>query len=384
MLCVVDSEPTDIESLASRSTGIRGRIAEGASRRNVPLAAILVTIGCVFGVSLAIVMVWVLRTIVLYILVATFIAVLLAPAVSAMERRGVRRGLAAGIVFTGGLLSFAGLAFLFGVPLVNAVSHFSRKIPDLVSQAENGRGGIGHLLQRLHLQEWVQTNAPKLSTYATTISKPALSIGAAALSTLVSLLTIAVLSFYVLLELPKIWASILGLFPIDKAERADRAATEASRVVSGYVLGNALTSVIAGVVVFITLSILGVPFAPLLALWVGLVDLLPLIGGLLAGVPTVLIAFLHSPMAGIVALVVFLVFQQIENHVLNPIIMSRTVKMSPALVLLAVLAGAELGGRLHSGFGALIGALIGIPVGSALQVIVREIRNPGRLGSEAG
>jgi len=166
------------------------------------------------------------------------------------------------------------------------------------------------------------------------------------------------------------------MLPDTQAQRAARIASDASRSVSGYVLGNFVTSVIAGIIVFITLSILGVPFAPLLALWVALIDLLPLVGGLLAGVPTVLVAALHSPTAGIVMFIIFIVYQQVENHILNPIIMSKTVKMSPALVLLAALAGAVLGGKLHSGFGTLIGALIGIPVGSALQVVVREMRSP--------
>jgi len=362
------------------------RAMRAADRRDVPLPTILTAVAVVVGTCLAIVLVWTLRTIVLYVLVSTFIAVLLAPAVSAIERRGLRRGLATGIVFTLGILAFAGLAFLFGWPLVTAVDHFSRQAPHLVRQAEQGRGTLGHLLERFHLRHWVQTNAPKLSSYASSVAKPAFSVGAAALSTIVSLLTIAVLSAYILLELPKIWRALLGLVPASQARRVDKVARDASQAVSGYVLGNALTSIIAGLVVLVTLEALNVPFAPLLALWVALVDLLPLIGGLIAGVPTVIVALLHSVPAFIVTTVVFLVYQQIENHLLNPMIMSKTVKMQPALVLLAVLVGAALGGRLHSGFGTLIGALIGIPVGSALQVIIREMRLPPEvlLGADDG
>ncbi len=139
-------------------------------------------------------------------------------------------------------------------------------------------------------------------------------------------------------------------------------------------LGNFLTSVIAGVVVRGDPGLLGVPFAFLLGAFVALVDLLPLVGGLLAGVPVVVIAVIHSVPAGIVMLVVFLVYQQVENHVLNPVIMSRTVRLNPFWVLLAVLVGATLGGRSASDLGTFVGALIGIPVGGALQVVVREIR----------
>ena len=139
-------------------------------------------------------------------------------------------------------------------------------------------------------------------------------------------------------------------------------------------LGNGLTSVIAGVISGLTLAILGVPFALLLGVFVALVDLLPLVGGLLAGLPVVVIAAIHSVPAGIVMLIVFLVYQQIENHVLNPVIMSRTVQLNPFWVLIAVLVGATLGGKIAGGLGTFVGALIGIPIGGALQVIVRELR----------
>jgi len=177
-----------------------------------------------------------------------------------------------------------------------------------------------------------------------------------------------------MLEAPRLWRGFLGMFRPATADRIGRVVDEAITSVTGYMLGNFLTSVIAGIVVGITLTILGVPFALLLAVFVALVDLLPLVGGLLAGVPVVIIAAIHSVPAGIVTLVVFLIYQQIENHVLNPIIMSKTVRLNPFWVLLAVLVAASLGGRIAGGLGAFVGALIGIPVGGAIQVIVRELR----------
>jgi predicted PurR-regulated permease PerM len=153
-----------------------------------------------------------------------------------------------------------------------------------------------------------------------------------------------------------------------------RVVDETIRSISGYMLGNFTTSVIAGIVVGVTLAILGVPFALLLAVFVALVDLLPLVGGLLAGVPVVIIAAIHSVPAGIVMLIVFLAYQQVENHILNPVIMSRTVRLNPFWVLIAVLVGASLGGRVAGGLGSFVGALIGIPFGGAIQVVIRELR----------
>jgi predicted PurR-regulated permease PerM len=105
-----------------------------------------------------------------------------------------------------------------------------------------------------------------------------------------------------------------------------------------------------------------------------LVDLLPLVGGLLAGVPTVAFAFLHSPTAGIVTAIVFLVYQQVENHILNPVIMSRTVKLNPLWVILSVVAGAQLAG--------FVGALLAIPAAGAIQVILRELWEDWRVAHQ--
>ena len=367
-------EPETKPDEESTARELSRRMSESAAKRGVPLATIVTVVLVVTATALAIVLVWTLRTIVLYVIVAVFFAVLLAPAVSLLERRGMRRSLATTIIFLIGLAGLIGLGVLFGQPLVNGVTRFSHQAPNLVSQAEKGKGPIGHLVRQFHLQHWINQHAPQLSKYAASLSKPLISLGAAAISTIVALLTMVVLSFYVLLELPSLWRAMLSTLSESRAERVNAIAQHASRTVSGYMLGNFLTSLVAGLVVFITLSVLGVPFAALLALWVAIIDLLPLVGGLLAGVPTVLVAGLHSSTAGIITLIAFLVYQQVENHALNPLIMSRTVKMRPALVLLAVLVGAELGGRIHGGFGTVIGALIGIPAGAALQVIISDIR----------
>jgi predicted PurR-regulated permease PerM len=157
-----------------------------------------------------------------------------------------------------------------------------------------------------------------------------------------------------------------------RAERYSRIAREVSQSVTGYMLGNFLTSLTAGAVVLITLITMGVPFPFLWALWVALVDFLPMIGGALAGIPVVLFAVAHSLTAGIVVLVVFLVYTQVENHVLNPIVMSRTVKVNPLLVLVSILFGASIGSWIGGIFGAFVAALLAIPLAGAIQVLIRE------------
>jgi predicted PurR-regulated permease PerM len=358
----------------------RSRFSGSADRRGIPLGTIVVSVGTVIlllDINAALILgLWVLRNIVVYVIIAFFFTILLTPATRFLRRHCFSHGGATLTVFLLGLVVLAGLVYLFTEPLVTAAVHFSKQVPSLVSQAKKGHGPLGRLLFRLHLQKYLSEGSAKLGSQLSKVLKPAtaFSVGAAAVSTVVTLLTIAILTFFTMLEAPRMWAGFLGLFQPSTANRLHRVVDESIRSVTGYMLGNGATSVIAGIIVGVTLEILGVPFALLLGVFVALVDLLPLVGGLLAGLPVVVIAAIHSVPAGITMLVVFLVYQQIENHILNPVIMSKTVRLNPFWVLIAVLVGAALGGRVAGGLGTFVGALIGIPVGGAIQVIVRELR----------
>jgi predicted PurR-regulated permease PerM len=353
--------------------GRLARMFRYADARHVPLRTILVTVAVVAGTYLAGQVIYRLRTLALLIVVAGFVALLLNPLVVLVQRRIPRRGLAVTIVTLAALVVFAVLAYSFGNPLVNGISDLAVKLPGYVASAQHGKGWIGHLATKYHIQSWVQKNAPKLVTYAESLSKPVLTVGKGAISLLIELFTIFVLVLLLLLEAPKMRTWLLGQMRPERAATVTRIGSEVSRSVTGYMLGNLLTSLIAGVVVFVTLLLVGVPFPLLWGLWVALVDFLPMIGGALAGIPTVLFAFFSQGYtAGAVTLVVFLIYTQTENHVLNPVVMSKTVKISPLLVLLAVLIGAELGNLVGGLFGGFVAALLAIPVGGALQVLVRE------------
>jgi predicted PurR-regulated permease PerM len=358
----------------------RSKLSGSADRRGIPLGTIVVTVVVVIGLldlnAGLILGLWVLRKIVLYVVIAFFFTLLMTPATRFLHSRGMSHGAATLLVFFVGALALVGLVYLFTEPLVTAALHFGQQVPTLVREAKKGHGPLGRLLFRLHLQKYLSEGSTKFTSQISKVLKPAtaFSVGAAAVSTLVTIVTIAVLTFFTMLEAPRMWRGFLRLFRPATSDRLGRVVDATIRSVTGYMLGNALTSVIAGVISGVTLAILGVPFALLLGVFVALVDLLPLVGGLLAGVPVVIIAAIHSVPAGIIMLIVFLVYQQIENHVLNPVIMSKTVQLNPFWVLLAVLVGASLGGRVAGGLGTFVGALVGIPFGGAVQVIVRELR----------
>jgi predicted PurR-regulated permease PerM len=319
------------------------------------------------------ILVWKMRTLLLLVAISLFLTLLLHPLVRILQRRGMRRGTSTGIVFVLGMTAISLLLFVILTPLVNAAGHLAAELPSIVRQAQQGRGTIGHFVSRFHLYKYVSAKNGGAQSLVSRFSKPALSIGRGVVSGIVALVTIFFLTFFLLIHAPNLYNGILEWMQPERAERVRAVVTDVERSVVGYMAGDLATSLIAGVVVSVTLALTGVPYPIVLGIWVALVDFLPLVGGLLAGVPTVIIAALHSLPAGIATLVVFLIYQQIENHVLYPIIMSRTVRLNSLWVLLSVLMGAELGSIVGSVFGGFVGALLAVPAGSAVQVVARDI-----------
>ena len=340
--------------------------------------------GAVVSVGIGLALLWRLRVVVLLIVVSLFLGALLHPAVSFVERRGIRRGLATVVVFFFSAAVAATVGYVLVHPVYTSATSFAKELPSLVRQAQHGKGQIGHLVKRLHLESYVKKNVPRRETLISGLGRPALAVGKTVVSGVVALVTVGVLTFFILFEAPRMIRGVLNWMRPERSLRVRRVLGDVGQAVAGYMLGNLATSMIAGIVIFVTLRATGVPYAGVLAIWVGIVDFLPLVGGLLAGVPTVAVALLHSLPAGIVTLVVFLVYQQLENHVLNPVVMSRTVRLNPLWVLLAILIGVELGGIVGSTLGGLVGALLAVPAASAIQVIARDLWAEHRSVRSAG
>jgi predicted PurR-regulated permease PerM len=315
-----------------------------------------------------------LRDVVLLMVAGSFVALVLNPQVAALQRWRIRRrGTAVALVTVWSLLLFVGLAFAFGYPLVNSLTHFSKSLPTYVDKAQHGKGWIGHLVREYHIEAWVQKNSPKLVSFGESLGKPAFALGKGAFSILAELVATFAFVILLLVEAPKIRAGLLRNMAPARAATYAGIGGKVSRSLTGFVLGDLLTSLIAGTVVFVTLAILGVPYPFIFGLWVALVDFLPQIGGALAGIPTVLFALGHSLGAGVITLVVFLAYTFLENHFLNPVVMARTVKISPLLVFAAVLVGADIGNWLGGLFGGFVAVLIAVPLAATLQVVIVEV-----------
>jgi predicted PurR-regulated permease PerM len=188
--------------------------------------------------------------------------------------------------------------------------------------------------------------------------------------------TIFVLSYLMVLEGPRAVDAFLSLFDDRRAERIRRVGHDCARTVTGYISGNLIISVVCGVLTYAVLALVGVPYAGLIALFVALADLIPLVGATLGAVVASLAAFTQSVTAGIVVVVFFVVYQQLENHLLQPVVFARTVKLNPLTVLIAILIAVELAG--------ILGALLAIPIAGILQILVRDLWDArrGRLKEE--
>ncbi len=346
-------------------------------REQVPVRTILTAIGLVVATYLTLRAIVVLAHIETLLVVAAFFAVVLTPVVDFARRKlHVSRGLSTAIVFIVGLALLGGLLYAFIRPLVDQGQQFADNFPTYVSEAREGRGPAGGLVKRFNLDTRLRDAQGSLEKSIGNAGGGALKVAGRVLGGVASLLTILVLSLMMVLYGPDMLKGGLSILAPPKQERMKAVASDCARAITGYVMGNLLISIIAGGVTGIALLLFGVPFAGVLSLWVAFADLIPLVGATLGAIPTIGVAFLHSTTAGIGMLIFYVVYQQFENHVLQVVIMSKTVQINQLFVLVSVLIGVELLGFL--------GALLAIPAAGVLQVIVRDSwdHRKGRLKEE--
>jgi len=336
------------------------RVISFRPRTIITAAVLIVAIGVVLWV------VWVSRRVLIWTFVSAFLAVALNPAVGALQRRGIRRrGAAAAVVYVLMLAIIAGLGALLIPTLVSQVNDLVDAAPGYVQDLTHGRGPLGFLETKYHVVERVQdavkgNGSGRLAGGATA----ALDVTRSVITFVAGVVTIAFMTFFMLLE-GEAWKDrFVALLPAKAQPRAQHMASEIARTIGGYVSGNLFISVIAGFSVTIVLLVAGVPFALALGLLVAILDLIPLAGATLGAIIVTLVALTHSLTAALVVLGFFIVYQQLENHLLQPIVYGRTVQLSPLAILVSVLVGAEVAG--------VIGALGAIPVAGTIQIVISD------------
>ena len=327
---------------------------------------ILVVIGILLVTATVLAFLYLAWHVLTWILIALFLALALNPAVEFFERRGFRRGLASFVVFFLALVAITGLGFLLVPPLVDQVTEFIDAVPDFVDDLTAGRGPFGFLQEDYQIVDKVRDAIEERGAGEVLgVTTAGIAIAQGVVSTIVGAVAIAFITFFMLLEGPRVLARFAAFLPEGARPRWERVSTEIYRTVGGYVTGNLLISLIAGVASAIVLFALGSDYAVALAVVVAVLDLVPLAGATLAAIIVSTVAFIElSWIKGVIVVGFFLLYQQLENHILQPVIYGRTVQLSPLTVLLAVLIGAELVG--------ILGALAAIPVAGILQAVFRE------------
>jgi len=328
---------------------------------------ILQVLGIVLATLAILAFVYLAWHIITWILVAIFLALALNPAVEKFERRGMRRGYASATVFLLALAAIVGLGFLVLPPLVRQVTDFIQAVPDLVDDLVAGRGTLGFLQRDYHIVDRIRAAIEDNGVGGVLgVTAPAIAVAQSLFSVIIGSVAIAFLTYFMLLDGPRMVERFYAVLPESARPRWQRVGHEIYRTVGGYVTGNILISVIAGVAAMVALFAVGSSYSVALAVVVAILDLVPLAGATMAAVIVSTVVFVELGwVRGVIIIVFFLLYQQLENHILQPIIYGRTVQLSPLIVLIAVLIGAELAG--------ILGVLAAIPVAGIIQAIGREI-----------
>jgi predicted PurR-regulated permease PerM len=354
-------EAAKVAAIQAEETGGLGRLGRPMDRRSpffigmAGAAGVVVTIGLV---ELAIKA----RSVLVLIGLALFIAAGLDPVVSWLTRRRVPRGAAVAIVLLGVFGVVAGFLAAAIPPLAAQTGNLISELPHYAHTLQDSNSQLGRLNVKYHLE---QRLSHLLATRGSTLVGGVLGAGALVLGALASTVAVIVLVVYFLAGLPRIKLFAYRLAPHSRRARVILLGDEIFTKVGGYVLGNVVTSVIAGLGTFLWMLAFGIPYPILLGLFVAILDLIPVIGSTIGGAVVSLVALTVSLPVAIATLVFYIGYRLAEDYLLVPRIMGSTVKVPAVLSVVAVLIGGALLG--------IVGALVAIPVAAALRLLLQEV-----------
>ncbi|HYI45605.1 MAG TPA: AI-2E family transporter [Actinomycetota bacterium] len=319
-------------------------------------------------VSLLLTGVFLARKLLVLVLVAAFLSVGLDPAIHKLQSWRLTRGQSIGLMLLLLVLVFVGFLAAVVPPLIEQIGLFATNLPDYVQQLAEKNPRVEEFVNDRDIAARLGEATSNLPATVGGSAGKVLGAAGSVIASLFNSITVIVLTVYFSARLDAIKAGTLRLVPSSKRDRFQQLLDPILTKIGGYIAGNLVISVIAGIVSFIFLIIAGVPFPVALALWVAIADLIPLVGATLGAVPAVLVAFFSSLPLGIATLIFFFLYQQFENYVIAPRVMTKAVDLSPAAVLVAALAGGSLLG--------VVGVLMAIPAAAALKLLAQELVIP--------
>ena len=337
------------------------------SRSQVTPRTVVVVVLTAVAVLAALYLLYTLQQIVRWLVIAVFLAAALNPLVNWLQRRHVPRGLAIGLVYLALLLLVAALGALVLPPVVAQVRGLVTTLVDTVRQPGGVTAEVEKLARQYGLADYVdalRTQIRALPSQLSAATGPLIQVTKGVIGSVTALLSILLLSFFLLLDGERFVEAGLGLVAPPQRPRLRRLLAQAAAAVHGYISGNLAISLIAGVGACLVMALLRVPYAVALALLVALLDLIPLVGATLGAAIVVIVGFFVSPLTAIILLVYFIIYQQVENNVLQPLVYGRSVKLHPLVIFVAVLVGGALLG--------ILGALIAIPIAEIIRIGAAE------------
>lgn len=318
----------------------------------------------ILALSIGCYLFYLVRGVLLEMVVGLLFALALEPVVAFLIRKGFKRSVAAITSVLVTLIVVVGFAMAVATPLISQGSDLIINAPQIFQQVTSNATFIS-IDTKYQIIDKLRTASYGLLASATGGNGSVFGFLGSILGGVSSFAVVMVLALFLLIEGPSMWKKFLSfLSPVHEA-RIIGASKKMSRAVSGFVLGNLLTSFIAGTVALATLLILHVPYAFALAGVVAFLDLIPLIGTILATVIVGLVALTQGIVVTGIVVAVLLVYQFIEGNILQPLIYSRTISLSPLMIILATIMGAELGG--------VLGVLLATPVAAVLQIAILEL-----------
>ncbi|HEY6779584.1 MAG TPA: AI-2E family transporter [Thermoleophilaceae bacterium] len=321
----------------------------------------------VVAAAICLYLVYLVRKPLSWLLISVFLAVALSAPVNALAAH-MRRGAAIALVYLGLLIVPLGLMALIVPPLITEANNFAENVPSYardVSRYVEDNERLRSLNEDYDITSKLQDEAEKLPTKLGGAAKTLRDVGFGIVNSAFALITILVLTAFLLSNGRRWTDAALGLRPPEQAGRLRRSLDSMAQAVGGYVAGALFIAVIAGIATYVVLTILGVPFRAPLAVIAGLFSLIPLVGATIAAVLIgVVTVFEDFPTDTIIWVIWAIVYQQFENHVIQPQVQKRTVHVHPFLTIVAVLFGATLLG--------IFGALVAIPIAASIQILLRE------------
>lgn len=309
-------------------------------------------LGRIVTVCATIYFAWYLHTTLLMILVSLMLAAAFYPVVLKIASKRISITLASIFVVLALILPIFVIIFTIVPGLI-------QQFPEIVSTVEkavNESAFVPPTLRNLDFTQYAQDAAGYIFHSTSRLT-----------SFLTTFFTIIFLTLYFLIDSKRLNDLILALIPEDNRVKVQRLAEDLTKINGQYIRGNLLISLICGITVFIGLVLIDVPYAAPLALFAALVDMLPQIGAVIGATPAVIIAFAVNPTAGVLTLLLFIIYQQIENNILSPNIYNKALNLSPALSFIAVLVGGSLAG--------IVGAFIALPIAASIPTIINYVKD---------